>query len=57
MKNYIKPTIRIVLVEMNQLVAQSSLGREYNSDDVSYGNEDFGWGDDDDPASWNWKNN
>ena len=57
MKNYIKPATKIVLIQNTEIIASSPSVYDEGTDSQALGNEDFGWGDDDDPASWNWKNN
>lgn len=56
MKYYIKPATKVVLIQNTKIIASSQIFEE-GTDSQALGNEDFGWGDDDDPASWNWKNN
>ena len=37
MKKYIKPVANIVEINGDEMLVAGSLGKEYNSDDVSYG--------------------
>lgn len=60
MKTYIKPITKILELRLQAgiLNETSALRGDMDGTEQGFGfcgNEDFGWGDDEDPASWNWR--